>query len=292
MKYSKLFFLLFLFAGTISATQAQTTNFQLSWDANREPNISHYMVFRDTLPNPEQLIATVNYPATDYIDSTVVPGITYYYRLKAVNTRDSISAFSETIHAGIPRILLPDSFHTPIISSGSFINIDAGRYTYDPDNSNDELEWDISGAVNVFTRFIDRETIQILAPTYWQGRETLILNVRDPDSFSDADSITIIVNGAGELVNENTIVAFPVPFRPSQHIRSSGINFSNLPPQSTLRIFNELGEPVFARENLANTFTWNTGSYTGRLVSSGIYIYQVNNSNGQRLASGKLVIIR
>ncbi len=272
--------------------QAQTSKFQLIWDANREPNISHYLVFRDTLPNPEQLIATVNYPSTEFIDTTVVAGILYYYRLKAVNTLDSMSAFSETIQGGIPRMRLPDSLNTQTISSGSFINIDIGRYTYDPDNSSDELQWGISGAVNVITRFIGNAIIQILAPTYWQGRETLFLSVRDSDDFSAVDSITIIVDGASELVNNNAISAFPVPFRPAIHTLSSGINFVNLPPQSTLKIFNELGEPVFTRENLANTFTWTTDSYNGRLVSSGIYIYHINNTAGQRLASGKLVIIR
>jgi len=61
----------------------------LSWTAptfDGGSQISGYTVYRDTSPNPTQVLTTVSPTPTSYVDQTAGNGTTYYYKVAAANT--------------------------------------------------------------------------------------------------------------------------------------------------------------------------------------------------------------
>jgi hypothetical protein len=66
----------------------------LSWNANPEPDIDYYIVYKDTSPNPTDSVGAVSAPDTSFLDTEVVNDMTYYYRLKAVDTEAEKSGYS------------------------------------------------------------------------------------------------------------------------------------------------------------------------------------------------------
>jgi len=69
----------------------------LSWTHGSTSNISEFQVYRDTIPNPTNKIATLNGNKNSYADANISKNTTYYYRLTAVNTNNIESEFSEQI---------------------------------------------------------------------------------------------------------------------------------------------------------------------------------------------------
>lgn len=274
------------------ALPAQGNQFKLSWTPNREPMISHYLVFRDTLGAPEAVVATVYHPRHTFIDTDVRPGVRYYYRLKAVNRADSASAYSATVSAAIPRVRFPEGLDTLLLNPGSLHELDLDPYLQDPDNTPEQIAWSAAGNISLAVQIDPQQhRARILAPANWRQRESLVFTARDPGGFAGSD--TIVVTAAQISANPATeIIVFPVPYRPAEHQQISGISFSGLPAGATLTIYNFLGEPVFLRENLEGGFIWDTRNRAGEPAVSGLYLYRVTGTNGSLIADGKLVIIR
>jgi hypothetical protein len=53
-----------------------------------------------------------------------------------------------------------------------------------------------------------------------------------------------------------------------------------------------MAEPVFKVDDITHVFNWDTKNKAGRDVSAGLYIYHIRDKNDNRLASGKLIIVR
>ena len=71
---------------------------ELRWNANTEPDLSGYEIYRATsLAGPFSLIATVGL-VTEYVDSGVAEG-TFYYKIKAFDQVGNRSPFSNTVSA-------------------------------------------------------------------------------------------------------------------------------------------------------------------------------------------------
>lgn len=274
------------------ALSAQGHRLKLTWTPNREPLISHYLVFRDTLGAPEAVVATVHHPKHTFTDTDVRPGVRYYYRLKAVNLADSASAYSATVSAAIPRVRFPAGLDTLLLNPGSLYELDLDPYLQDPDNTPEQIVWSAGGNISLAVQIDPQQhRARILAPAHWRQRETLVFTARDPGDFSGSD--TIVVTAAQISANPVTeIIVFPVPYRPAEHQQISGISFTGLPAGATLTIYNFLGEPVFSRENLEGGFIWDTRNRAGELAASGLYLYRITGANGSLVADGKLVIIR
>ena len=61
------------------------------WNANTGEDLTAYHVYGGTSPNPTDLLAIVNAPATSYLHTGLDNGTTYYYRITAVNAMDNES---------------------------------------------------------------------------------------------------------------------------------------------------------------------------------------------------------
>lgn len=77
----------------------------LSWSANTESDLSHYKIYRSPThgfsPTVNDLLATVYKPNNNYVDNNVTNGVTYYYRISAVDGSGNESGFSEEV-SGLP----------------------------------------------------------------------------------------------------------------------------------------------------------------------------------------------
>ena len=72
--------------GNLTAAAGGPTSIDLSWEASSDNvAVTGYCVYRDG-----SLIATIG-PATSYSDSSVVPGITYRYELRAFDAAGNVS---------------------------------------------------------------------------------------------------------------------------------------------------------------------------------------------------------
>jgi hypothetical protein len=74
----------------------------ISWDASPSPNVAYYKVYRATVnKGPYDLVGT-NITSTTYVDSTVQPGVAYYYVTTTVSAVGLESAFSNEFKCVIP----------------------------------------------------------------------------------------------------------------------------------------------------------------------------------------------
>jgi len=90
----------------------------LSWDANTEPNLSYYIIFRDRAPEPTDSLDVVYAPDTTYLDPAVQNDSTYHYRIKAVDTDGNPSIFSNEVSATPEQPPVIFITHTPLADTG------------------------------------------------------------------------------------------------------------------------------------------------------------------------------
>ncbi|MCK5732993.1 MAG: right-handed parallel beta-helix repeat-containing protein, partial [Candidatus Latescibacteria bacterium] len=58
---------------------------RLNWNANAEPDLDYYVVYRKMSEGEPDSISTVSAPDTTYLDVNVTTGKSYYYRIRAVD---------------------------------------------------------------------------------------------------------------------------------------------------------------------------------------------------------------
>jgi hypothetical protein len=101
---------------------------------------------------------------------------------------------------------------------------------------------------------------------------------------------SIRIDIPGQAADLSRVKAYPNPFRPGQG--HTGIIFQPLTSECTLRIYKLTGELVRefsgTRGGLA---LWDAGNAAGHPVASGVYLYTISNSQGER-KNGKVVILR
>jgi hypothetical protein len=71
----------------------------LAWDANLEPELSHYVIYRGRTSLPTDSLTAVMAPDTDYLDLAVQNDSTYYYRIKAFDVEGNGSLYSTEVSA-------------------------------------------------------------------------------------------------------------------------------------------------------------------------------------------------
>ncbi|NOX36447.1 MAG: hypothetical protein GXO78_02840 [Calditrichaeota bacterium] len=102
--------------------------------------------------------------------------------------------------------------------------------------------------------------------------------------FSEQKTFT-----TGEVEGVNV---FPIPFQAGGDANHQAIHFVNLPIGGVLNIYNLLGELVYNRKIDSRIYRWNVKNSAGKSVLSGLYIYVVRDSENNKVASGKLIIVR
>jgi hypothetical protein len=85
---------------------------------------------------------------------------------------------------------------------------------------------------------------------------------------------------------------YPNPFKPNSGLGHTVINFANLVPGSTIRVFNIAGQLVWIKENVPfETYVWDAKNPSGNTIVSGVYIYVIIDPSGSK-DIGNFSIIR
>ncbi|MFC2076467.1 FG-GAP-like repeat-containing protein, partial [candidate division KSB1 bacterium] len=104
---------------TVSGSQID-----LSWSANSEGDLARYIVYRDVTsgftPTAGDSIGGMNQPTTTFSDTGPSPGITYYYKVAAVDTAGNVSAASSEDSANLPMFTDIASAAGVAVSGSSF----------------------------------------------------------------------------------------------------------------------------------------------------------------------------
>jgi hypothetical protein len=126
--------------------------------------------------------------------------------------------------------------------------------------------------------------LENLTPNTTYLYQTVVIDSVDTYYYSEYYTFT-----TGDLGDINV---FPNPYRAGEYQQNDFINFTGLPVNSSIQIFNLLGEPVFRKNEVTNIYRWKAVNDHNKSVQSGLYLYVVKDQDNKKLASGKLVIIR
>jgi hypothetical protein len=101
--------------------------------------------------------------------------------------------------------------------------------------------------------------------------------------------------GSGTTVsNLSAVQIYPNPWRADKHAAHPTVTFANLPSGSTMKIFTASGHLVrtLGGQSLRlGTMTWDLTNDSGDKVASGIYLYLITDSQGDKV-KGKLAVIK
>ncbi len=111
-------------------------------------------------------------------------------------------------------------------------------------------------------------------------------------SRNEAGQISFSPDSVFSTAESGEINVFPLPYKATLDIDGRGIFFTDLPLIADLAIYNIIGEPVFSQRINGPLYRWNVKNNRNKDISSGIYIYIIKDEQGNKRASGKLVVIR
>lgn len=88
--------------GLVVTVPPEGDSLDLSWNANAEPDVTSYRVFRNATSDPNGTYVEVGSSGgLTFKDNGLIDGVEYFYKLKAVNSWSNVSGFSR-YSSGIP----------------------------------------------------------------------------------------------------------------------------------------------------------------------------------------------
>ncbi|MCB4792145.1 MAG: gliding motility-associated C-terminal domain-containing protein [Elusimicrobia bacterium] len=186
-----------------------------------------------------------------------------------------------------------------ITSTGGNITGIWGRYS-----SVNKSTWTLATPVDgAFDSTSEDFTYQVSSPLA-DGEHIIEIKALNENGEQDAVYYTyhFWVGNAPPAVNStaqnnlNNVIIYPNPYKPgsgTNHDRTGGVVFANLTNNAKISIFNISGELVYeANEvNGSGTLEWDGKNKSGNKVSSGVYVYLITNSGGEK-KTGKISILK
>jgi hypothetical protein len=118
------------------------------------------------------------------------------------------------------------------------------------------------------------------------GKYTISVYATNGTSNSNTASKTITL----VLADLSGVQIYPNPWRADKHAGKS-VTFNQLPANSTVKIFTVSGRKAREFDNVSGSVTWDLTNDSGDKVASGIYMYLINDSQGDKVR-GKIGVIR
>tara|TARA_R110001592_G_scaffold351907_1_gene649363 strand:- start:151 stop:1971 length:1821 start_codon:yes stop_codon:yes gene_type:complete len=163
-------------------------------------------------------------------------------------------------------------------------NFTASGFTYSDSLLTVNFSDTISGSTSWYWNFGDgnTDTTQNPSHTYSSpGTYNVCLSVSNIcNSDTICDSVTVIITGINELINENQVKVFPNPFSKTTNLQMS-VELKN----ATLNIYNSFGQVVKTINNISG----NSISIQRDNLVSGIYFFQLRDKN-KKLLTGRIII--
>ncbi|MEJ2634328.1 MAG: T9SS type A sorting domain-containing protein [Calditrichia bacterium] len=290
---------LFIFMLQLAAF-GQTDSLNISWNANTEPDMKDYILYRSVnsgeLSNFEEW-SIIPHPNTHYVDMVdITPGNEYFYYLVARDLDNNVSPNSAIASQGLPAIAPGVDLGIDSLPTGVTSRVNMTGYVYDPDDPLDSL-FVLPGEEKACTVRWMGDYLEITpVPIDYTGAAGFELTVTDPDSFWDRQYINFIFTDT-EIVPEESaqeLIVAPNPFRPSRGHEM--VYFENLPAAaSEIQIYSVSGELLYDKPvNGSQTHRWEWPVVNDRnqKLASGLYIYVIKGEGNKKIKSGKLAVIR
>ncbi|MDP6416679.1 MAG: right-handed parallel beta-helix repeat-containing protein, partial [Gammaproteobacteria bacterium] len=80
----------------------------LSWTANEETDLTHYVVYKGSAPDALESLAVVTAPTAEYVDTALDPSMINYYALTAVDTASLASDTTAILTVSFPTLSTSD----------------------------------------------------------------------------------------------------------------------------------------------------------------------------------------
>lgn len=126
--------------------------------------------------------------------------------------------------------------------------------------------------------------------SYGLGAGSYQVSVYAQDPATGAVSPTLTVTMTLLAGNFMNVRVYPNPWRSDKHA-GSPITFDQLPANCSIRIFTISGHKAKEFDNVTGSVTWDLTNENGDQVASGIYIYLITDSQGDK-ARGKVAVIK
>ncbi len=197
MKRSLLFAQMVLSLLFINKLFPQTDSLNIYWNANTEPDMKEYRLYRaENNSDAYTLLKVVPHPGTHVVDrSNIYPGSLYSYYLVAVDSAGNASDPSDVVSAGIPEI----NWTLSQIPSGQTTTVGFNEVFHDPDHAVSVLQPEVSNQNNIRVVVNDQSLELTPNPTNFIGTASFTLKVQDPDGFWDQKNIQLQVISGGTL---------------------------------------------------------------------------------------------
>ena len=268
--------------GLVAVTGAGEGEIDVSWSANPEPDISGYRLERDTNIDFLSPISVAEIPGTNYTDSGLTPGQTYYYRVFAVDQGTNEGPPSNIDSAAALDL-------APAAPTGLTAVEGAGDGEVD-------VSWDANSELDLDHYRVERDTSSFFGPSTFtvdlSGTSYLDAGL-DPDTYyyrviavdagsnesapSDTVSITLEQTGVDE-----DFVASVSFIRPNPFARETAIHYTvpSAGADVTMRLYDIRGRLVKTLvdgRHAGGTYeaAWDGRDSRGRTVSSGIYFARI-----------------
>jgi hypothetical protein len=143
---------------------------------------------------------------------------------------------------------------------------------------------------------------QLIPQVLWEAQVSTIWSPApiswpsDPDVWENAryQLATIIASASPASTPATGLTqtprVYPNPWRADKHT-SHFITFDQLTTNAEIRIFTVSGHLVRDLKNVNGSVMWDQHSDSGDMVASGLYLYLITDSQGNK-TNGKLAIIR
>ncbi|WP_139173540.1 fibronectin type III domain-containing protein [Geodermatophilus telluris] len=127
---------------------ARDGSVELRWDPSPEPDVDHYVVYRDGVEVARPAVA-------DWVDTVVVNDATYAYRVQAVDGHGNASAASDLPVTARPTDLTPPATPTGLVATAGDGSV--------------ELRWDAAAEPDVDRYVVHRDGVEVarVAATGW-----------------------------------------------------------------------------------------------------------------------------
>ncbi|MCH7782875.1 T9SS type A sorting domain-containing protein, partial [candidate division KSB1 bacterium] len=207
------------------AADVQASQVDLNWDANIEPDLSYYTIYRSTsdgfTATVNDVVGRVSKENTTFADDTVLPTTTYFYRLSAV---DSVGQESDSLSTQVsvttPNLALSlgtidsiltngDTLTIPLTFFGNFSNSGVTSFQYTISYDSLQLNFlfvDTTGFGNSVTLFSNASLgelkIAAVVEDTLKGTNKVMNLVFEVDDDARRDTSTIQVTEA--FLNEGT----------------------------------------------------------------------------------------
>jgi fibronectin type 3 domain-containing protein len=276
--------------GLAAATGTGEGEIDLDWNDNGEGDLDHYVVER--ADNPSFTGATTfTTGVSEYDDSGLVPGMTYHYRVYAVDGGDNQGPASDPSSAAAADL-------APAAPTG--VTAAPGPITGDI-----QVEWDANGELDLDHYRVERDTTDLFGAgaVSFETGDTSHLDESLPLGFTYYYRVFAVDTNENESAASDTVSQFlentGIPedmdavvryVRPNPFSQSTTVAYS-VPAEGarvSIRVYDISGRLIQTlfegpRNGGLHEASWRGRDRTGKLVSSGVYFCRVTIGNHTEL---------